>query len=317
MSRFPVWAVVLNHREATDTLRCLDALGKVGYRSLTRLVVDNASGPGEVAWLRSAGATVVESGGNLGYAGGNNVGLRLALEAGAEAVWVVNPDAYPEPGSLLRLVKVLRRHPEVGIVGPRILEAESATPRIQSDGGRIVWEAGGRSELIGRGTAPGRGGGMRLVDFVPGAAMLVRRKVFEDIGLLPEEWFLYFEETDFCLKLWRAGWTNWYVPESHVMHEAGQSTGLTGKRGVDTPRPRYWYESRRRYFAKNHGVPYAAALDGVVVVASALHGVYRRMRGKASRPEPFLVADLLRSSVILPRNRAISPASEFWPPPPT
>ena len=96
MRRFPVWAVVLNHREAIDTLRCLGALGKVRFRPLTRLVVDNASGPGEVAWLRSAGATVVESGGNLGYAGGNNVGIRLALAAGAEAVWVVNPDAYAE-----------------------------------------------------------------------------------------------------------------------------------------------------------------------------------------------------------------------------
>jgi GT2 family glycosyltransferase len=226
MRRFPVHAVVLNHREATDTLRCLDALGRVRYRPLTRLVVDNASGPGEVAWLRSAGATVVESGGNLGYAGGNNVGLRLALDEGAAAVWIVNPDAYPEPASLRRLVRVLRRHPEVGIVGPRILEADSATPKIQSDGGRLVWEAGGRSELIGRGTAPGRSGEIRLVDFVPGAAMLVRRQVFADVGLLPEEYFLYFEETDFCVRAGRAGWKVAVETGARVAHRFGAPDGL-------------------------------------------------------------------------------------------
>jgi GT2 family glycosyltransferase len=244
MKGFPVWAVVLNHREGADSLRCLAALRKVRYRRLTRLVVDNASGPGEVAWLRSAGATVVESGGNLGYAGGNNVGIRLALEAGAEAVWVVNPDAYPEPGSLRRLVKVLRRHPEVGVVGPRILEAESAAPRIQSDGGRIVWEAGGRSELIGRGTAPGRGGQMRLVDFVPGAAMLVRRKVFADVGLLPEEWFLYFEETDFCVRAARAGWKVAVDTGARVVHRFAAPDGLPAETLV------YYFVRNRLLFGR-------------------------------------------------------------------
>jgi GT2 family glycosyltransferase len=226
MRRFPVTAVVLNHREAIDTLRCLGALGKVRYRSLTRLVVDNDSGPGEVAWLRSVGATVVESGGNLGYAGGNNVGIRLALDGGAEAVWLVNPDAYVHRRSLRRLVGALRRHPGVGIVGPRILEAESSVPRVQSDGGRIVWEAGGRSELIGRGKAPGRGGGLQFVDFVPGAAMLVRRRVFEEVGLLPEEYFLYFEETEFCVRAAAAGWKVAVEPTALAVHRFASSDGL-------------------------------------------------------------------------------------------
>jgi GT2 family glycosyltransferase len=255
MRGFPVWAVVLNHREATDTLRCLGALGKVRYRPLTRLVVDNASGPGEVAWLRSAGATVAESGGNLGYAGGNNVGIRRALEAGAEAVWVVNPDAYPEPGSLRRLVRALDRHPEVGIVGPRILEAEAASPRIQSDGGRIVWEAGGRSELIGRGTSPGRSGKVGLVDFVPGAAMLVRRRVFEDIGLLPEEYFLYFEETDFCVRAGRAGWKVAVDTGARVVHRFAAPDGLPAETLI------YYFVRNRLLFGRRFTeVPFEALL---------------------------------------------------------
>ena len=246
MRRLPVTAVVLNHREAIDTLRCLGALGKVRYRRLTRLVVDNASGPGEVAWLRSVGATVVESGGNLGYAGGNNVGIRLALEGGAQAVWLVNPDAYVHRHSLRRLVRALRRHPEVGIVGPRILEAESAVPRVQSDGGRIVWKAGGRSELIGRGKAPGRPGGLQLVDFVPGAAMLVRRRVFDDIGLLPEEFFLYFEETEFCVRAAVAGWKVAVEPSALAVHRFASADGLP------TETLLYYFIRNRLLFGQKH-----------------------------------------------------------------
>ena len=190
MSRMSVWAVLLNHQDATDTIRCHRALRRMRYRPLRVLVVDNASGPGEVAWLRSVGADVVESGGNLGYAGGNNVGIKAALDGGADAVWVLNPDTLPHPHSLRRLVDVLKKHPEVGIVGGRILEAESSTPKVQSEGGRIDWEAGGRSELIGRGETPARRSSVSFVDFVPGAAMLVRSEVFREIGLLPEEYFL-------------------------------------------------------------------------------------------------------------------------------
>ena len=246
MRPFPVWAVVLNHRDVGDTIRCLGALKKVRYRRLTTVVVDNASGPGEVAWLRSVGANVVESGGNLGYAGGNNVGVRLALEGGAEAVWLVNPDAYVHRFSLRRLVRALHRHPEVGIVGPRILEAATATPQVQSDGGRIVWEVGGRSELIGRGRAPERGGGLQMVDFVPGAAMLVRRKVFDDIGLLPEEYFLYFEETEFCVRAAAAGWKVAVETGARVVHRFASSDGLP------TEVLLYYFVRNRLLFGQRH-----------------------------------------------------------------
>lgn len=256
MRQWPVTAVVLNYREATDTLRCLRALDKVRYRRLSRLVVDNASGPGEVAWLRSAGATVVESGGNLGYAGGNNVGIRLARQAGAVAVWLVNADAYVYPSSLRRLVRVLRRHPEVGIVGPRLLEAESATPKIQSDGGHIDWEAGGRSELIGRGNPPTRGGGLQTVDFVPGAAMLIRSRVFEDVGLLPEEYFLYFEETEFCVRARRAGWQVAVETAARAIHRFAAAGGLPTESLI------YYFIRNRILFGRRHtSVPVEALLS--------------------------------------------------------
>lgn len=253
MRRPPVWAVVLNHHDAPDTERCLGSLAKVRYRPLVPLVVDNDSGASEVAFLRTLGARVVESGGNLGYAGGNNVGIRLALAEGARAVWLVNPDAYVDRRCLRRLVRDLRRHPRVGVVGPRILEAGSDTPRVQSDGGRIVWEAGGRSELIGRGSPAGRGGGLRSVDFVPGAAMLVRREVFEEVGLLPEEFFLYFEETEFCVRAARAGWEVAVDTAARAFHRFAPADGLPSEMLI------YYFIRNRLLFGQRHTeVPFSA-----------------------------------------------------------
>ena len=84
-------------------------------------------------------------------------------------------------------------------------------------------------------------------DWVSGASMIVlRRSVFDEIGLLDEGYFLYFEETDFCLRARRAGWKCWYVPDSRVVHLVGQSSGLKDDAPVRGPMPRYWFASRSR-----------------------------------------------------------------------
>ena len=202
MRRFPVWAVVLNHREAADTLRCLGALGKVRYRPLGLWSWTTTRGRGR--WPGCARSGPRWSRGATWATPGRR-GIRLALDAGAEAVWIVNPDAYVERGSLRRLVRVLRRgggrhrrasHPGGGERHPE----DPVRRRAHRLGSR-------RPQGLDR---PGHGTGhaagrCAFVDFVPGATMLVRRKVFEDAGLLPEEWFLYFEETDFCVRAAKAG----------------------------------------------------------------------------------------------------------------
>ena len=90
-------------------------------------------------------------------------------------------------------------------------------------------------------------------DWVNGASMMIRREVFETVGLMDEEYFLYFEETDFCRRVVRAGWPIWHVPASRVVHLEGQSTGVTGADLAKKPRPKYWFDSRARYFRKNLG----------------------------------------------------------------
>src|SRR5204863_2390861 len=98
-------------------------------------------------------------------------------------------------------------------------------------------------------------------DWVAGASMIVRKAVFDAIGLMDDEYFMYFEEVDFCLRARRAGWPCWYVPASRVVHLVGQTSGVTDTRQVTKRRPKYWFDSRRRYFLVNHGAVKTALAD--------------------------------------------------------
>jgi GT2 family glycosyltransferase len=243
-----VHAVVLNHRRCDQVVRCLAALDATEFPDLKVLVVDNDSGAAEVHALREAGARVVQSGGNLGYAGGNNVGIRVALDEGASFVWILNPDIEPRPPALRRMVAAMTGDPSLGIVGGRLLEDDRSGLRVQSEGGRIVWEAGGRSELIGRGRIPRRFERRRLrsVDFVPGAAMLIRRSVFERVGLLPEEYFMYFEETEYCLRAGRAGFGIAVEPRAELIHHTPRTVGMPGETFL------YYFIRNRLLFGLGH-----------------------------------------------------------------
>lgn len=244
MPRPETFAVIVNHRDAGETLGLVETLGR--HRGLNVLVVDNASGAGEVTRLQSA-VEVIESGDNLGYAGGNNVGIRAALERGAEFVWLLNPDTAPRRRALPRMLKAMTGDDEIGIVGATLLEG-SNPKTIQSQGGRIVWEAGGRSELISAGERyrRHRSGPPRAVDFTPGASMLVRRSVFEQIGLLPEDYFMYFEETEFCVSASRAGWRVVVPPGAAVVHDSARRSGLPSEVFV------YYFVRGRIVFGSRH-----------------------------------------------------------------
>jgi hypothetical protein len=122
---------------------------------------------------------------------------------------------------------------------------------------------------------------------------------------MDEQYFLYFEETDFCLHARRAGWSCWYVPASRVMHIAGQSTGVTNRDGPPRRRPQYLFDSRRRYFVKNHGLGYAALADVAWSVGLASWRLRRRLQRKPDPDPPSLLADSVRNSVFLRRSKAL------------
>jgi len=244
-----VFVVLLNYRSPADTLRCVASLRRSPSRGVHPVVIDNASGNGDSQRLSAAlgpAIPVLETGSNLGYAGGNNLGIRHALERDADFVWVLNPDTEVEPETLQGLMTTMALRPDAGFAGSVNLFGGSDPPTIQFAGGRIDWEGGVVAESIDRGK-PLSGRTRRDpydVDYVAGTSMLVRRRVFEDVGLLPEHYFLYFEETDFQVTAARHGWKSVINPLARVWHYQGSAAHLPA------PYYTYYYIRGRILFAR-------------------------------------------------------------------
>jgi GT2 family glycosyltransferase len=126
--------------------------------------------------------------------------------------------------------------------------------------------------------------------------MILRRTMLEQIGLLDEGLYTYFDDSDICLRALRAGWETWYVPESRVIHLGGASTGLTGRR-VESRLPPYWFQARRRYFLKNHGAWYTALADAAFILGFAVWRLRRWIQRKPDTDPPYLLIDSIRHSV--------------------
>lgn len=297
-----VLTVVLNYRTPELTLRAVEAaLRAMEGLSGAITVVDNDSGDGsyetlvrtvqERGWDR---VRVLQSGRNGGYGAGNNCGIRQGLPDGSapDYIYILNSDAFPEPSAIRVLVEHLQAHPEVGFAGSR-LHGENGDyhqtafrfPTVFSEFESAA-VTGPISFLLRRYiVALPEPRQTQRVDWMAGASLLVRQRTFEQTGGFDERFFLYFEETDLCLRARRLGWSSVYLPESRVMHIGSVSTGMkTWKR-----MPTFWFDSRLWYFTKNHGALYAATAT-VAYLAGALISKGRRLfqRERPDLPAHFL-----------------------------
>jgi N-acetylglucosaminyl-diphospho-decaprenol L-rhamnosyltransferase len=308
--------VIVNYRTAdlaVAALRSLapEALANVGTQVV---VVDNASGDGSYeqvdAAIRqqgwSAWARAIASARNGGFAAGNNLAIDTVRATGrlAEYIWLVNPDAQVRPGSLGVLLNFMQQHPRAGIAGGSMEDASGHPwpyafrfPSVWSeinDGLRL----GLVSRLLDRRIVLQRmGHEPQRVDWICGANFMVRGAMVEQIGSLDDGYFLYFEETDYCRRAARAGWECWYVPQARVMHIVGQSTGLVADGRPQRRRPAYWFESRRRYFVKNHGRAYTMVADLAWMVCFATWRLRRFIQRKPDNDPPGMLVDFARHSV--------------------
>jgi GT2 family glycosyltransferase len=221
--------VYWSERELPLVERCVASLVAQGQSSadLHVLVVDNGSGltpelPGQVDLQRLPN--------NRGFAGGYNVGIRAALAAGADFVFLVNSDLIVGPSCLDKMLEAAAAWPQAGILGPLIL-SESQVGRIESNGQSFSLRTGRHREL-GRGLAVEHvDQAPHAVDAVSGCALLARRAVVERVGMLDEALYLYFEDMDWCLRASRAGFQIGVVPQAWVSHRGAGSTqpGWPGK----------------------------------------------------------------------------------------
>ena len=121
-------------------------------------------------------------------------------------------------------------------------------------------------------------------EWVSGASIILRRSMLDQIGLLDEGLYTYFDDIDICLRARRAGWETWYVPESKIIHLEGSSTGVTPQ--ARKRRPAYWFQARRRYFLKSYGGLYTALVDAAFLFGFAIWRVRRRIQRKPERTRP-------------------------------
>jgi N-acetylglucosaminyl-diphospho-decaprenol L-rhamnosyltransferase len=320
---FEVAVIIVNYRSAELTLQALASLAKERENpalSLRAVVVENDSGDAErlrqgIASSFADFTELVVSPVNGGFGAGNNLGMRSVLRSGARpyAFHFLNPDTLVHEGAVLALVRFLHSHPRAGAVGGRFEHADG-TPwpigfRFPTPWGELEGTAqlGVLTRLLGEhSVARELGDQAEQVDWLSGASMMMRRDVLEKVGGFDETYFLYFEETDLCLRAKQAGWEVWYVPESRVMHIRGQSTGVTALDEKPKRLPGYWFESRRRYFAKNHGLAYAWAADLAFLAGNGIGILKHTLQRKPLTPR--LLSDFVRQSVFLPQNRKVAPS---------
>lgn len=235
-----------------------------GNLDLECLVVDNGSGDGTEKEIKNYKLPnmkyrFIQSGANLGFAGGNNVGIKDCLKRKIDYIILMNDDLIIPKEIVTKMVNFMVKNPEVGIMSPKMYFAkgfEFHKDRYKSEGkGKVIWYAGGILDWDNiysshRGVDEvdkGQYENTEETDFCNGACVIIRRKVFESVGLLDDSFFLYWEDADFSIKAKRKGYKIYYYPKTCMWHKVSASTGGSG-----SPTNDYFLTRNRFTFAMRY-----------------------------------------------------------------
>lgn len=215
-----VGCVIINWNGYPDTVACLDALRSIEYSRLVIVVVDNGSTDDSVPLIQAAHPDIrlVQTGKNLGFSGGNNAGIREVLSLGVEYVWLLNNDTQPKPQALRELVAMAQSDFRLAAIGSVLRYASDPTQIQAWGGGWINLWTGYCSHAVGRPRS-----GHRL-DFLTAASMLLRRRALEDVGLMDDRYFLYWEDAELCFRLRKNGWGLGVAHNAVVLHNVNASS---------------------------------------------------------------------------------------------
>lgn len=265
-----VHVIVLNWNGWADTSLCLSSLQHLDYLNCSVIVIDNGSTDDSAACIREGFPWVelIETGKNLGFAGGCNVGIARSLAEGADFVWLLNNDTTVAPGALKSLVDKATSGSRIGAVGSAIYSAED-TERLE------VWGGGRVNFLLGRARHFLKPVCDDKIQFITGASLLLRRTVIETLGVFDEGFFMYWEDADCCFRLRRAGWRLAVAGQSKVWHKGSASVGW-GSAKMDT----YFNASAARFFQKHSRMPGVPLWTGVALrlAKRAIVGDWDRVR---------------------------------------
>ncbi len=220
-----VYVITLNWNNEEDTIECIKSLKNINYKNYKIVIIDNGSEEKSVSKIKRqySEMCIINNEKNLGFAGGNNVGIKYAIDNGADYVLLINNDTTVEKDFLDKLVEAGESDKKIGIAGSKIL--------FWSEPNRI-WFAGGKvNRLKNKGVHmgldeidEGQYDEAKDVGYLTGCCLLIKREIVEKIGMLAEDYFLYYEDTDFSLRVKNAGYKCFYVPESKIYHKISRST---------------------------------------------------------------------------------------------
>lgn len=269
-----VYIIVLNWNGWLDTAECIESCQELAYSNFHILIVDNGSMDDSETILRGRFPSIelVQTGKNLGFAGGNNAGMRCALERGADYIWLLNNDTVVDREALNELVKVADAKATNGMVGSKIYYYDEP---------KKIWFAGGvwRKNILlasHRGqdeTDYGQYNEICEVDFVTGCSLLIKSSVIKEIGMMNEEFFLYWEEIDWNATAYEKGWEILYAPGSVVWHKVGSS--IEKQSQVQT----YYNIRNALLFFKKHEPMRLPMLFVIIIFGAA----WRYMGGRGDR----------------------------------
>lgn len=263
-----VYIILLNWNGWRDTIDCLNSIKKSDYQNYQIIVVDNGSTDDSVLQLRlfDPNLIILESGNNLGFAGGNNIGIRYALQNNADYIWLLNNDTIVDSSALSAMVKVALSDTRIGAVGS-VLYYMDDPYKVQAWGGGWVnmWLGIARHYL-----SPVA---VEKIDYITGASLFLNCKALNDVGFLDDNYFMYWEDTDFGFRLRKSGWKLSVAAEAKVFHKESASLG-----NINPIKDKYLNSSAVRFFNKHAPIPIIP-----IVIGSGGRLLKRLVRGDWKR----------------------------------
>ena len=270
-----VFITILNWNGKKDTLECLSSLKKIAYKNYEIILVDNGSKDDSVKEIKKnfPDMTIIKNKENLGFAEGSNIGIRHALKKKADYILLLNNDAIVDKRFLSEMMKVAESDRKIGIVCPKVYFYSK--PEILQYAGLRFDITRGKSVLKGYNEEDiGQFDDIMEMDFCGGTCMLVKRGMFEKVGLFDEDYFAYFEDNDFGFRVRKEGYKIMFCPKAKIWHKVSTSSG-----GQENPIKEHYMSRNRIIFMRKYATK--------IQLASFL---------------PHILTELIFSSSILAKN---------------
>lgn len=226
MSEPKVSIIILNWNQRKDTAECLESLNKLEYKNFSVVIVDNGSSDGSFEYLKGKfpHITLIRNEDNLGFAEGCNVGIRHALSTGTDYILLLNNDTFAEKDVLDVLVRTAEADKDIGVLGGVNCSYDEPSKLIEIGTNLNWWTGFTRKENL-KAIESGSINTPQPIQGVTGSVLLIKKEVIDKIGLLDARFFIYYEDTDWCLRAGRAGYKVLYVPRAKVLHKTEAAFG--------------------------------------------------------------------------------------------